>query len=318
VIWLPDAVTTRMAQQSPDFWGWRSGVFEFEADPSLHQAFHQDSVPLPLPSPEPNDQPTYPIADLQQEIATLEAQSPNSPLLITLYSDLGNAHRQQHDYDAALATDRNALNRAELHKNKSWQARSLRNIGRTLHNSGRYERAIAFFEQSLEIQRQIKDCQGEAVSLSGLGNAYDSLGDYEQAIAFHEQSLEIQRQIKDRQGEANSLFNMANAYLRLDRRWDAQVNFEAALALFQDMGLQHRVKQCQNALYQLGKRVVVQRIEAPAIPAKQVPEDDWWERSLPTNEAPQSPQRSSTSQWEQYGVWFLVGLAIALLIWWLR
>jgi len=29
VLWLPDDVATRLAQQAPDFWSWRSGVFEF-------------------------------------------------------------------------------------------------------------------------------------------------------------------------------------------------------------------------------------------------------------------------------------------------
>ncbi|MEY3299380.1 MAG: hypothetical protein RLZZ597_2640, partial [Cyanobacteriota bacterium] len=28
VLWLPDAIATRLAQQAPDFWSWRGGVFE--------------------------------------------------------------------------------------------------------------------------------------------------------------------------------------------------------------------------------------------------------------------------------------------------
>ena len=28
LIWLPDYALTRLAREAPDFWGWRSGVFE--------------------------------------------------------------------------------------------------------------------------------------------------------------------------------------------------------------------------------------------------------------------------------------------------
>ena len=29
LIWLPDYALTGLAREAPDFWGWRSGVFEF-------------------------------------------------------------------------------------------------------------------------------------------------------------------------------------------------------------------------------------------------------------------------------------------------
>ncbi len=32
LIWLPDYALTRLAREAPDFWGWRSGVFEFSPE----------------------------------------------------------------------------------------------------------------------------------------------------------------------------------------------------------------------------------------------------------------------------------------------
>lgn len=34
VLWLADSLATRLLRQAPDFWIWRSGVFEFTAQPS--------------------------------------------------------------------------------------------------------------------------------------------------------------------------------------------------------------------------------------------------------------------------------------------
>jgi hypothetical protein len=112
VIWLSDTVATGIAQQARDFWSWRSGVFEFESqiqefEPSYNdrqyaetqlQTSAQDKISdkekaLALPS----------IPELEQEITTLRQQTPKSPLLITLYSDLGDAYHKQSDYKSALA-----------------------------------------------------------------------------------------------------------------------------------------------------------------------------------------------------------------------
>ena len=32
LIWLPDYALTRLAREAPDFWGWRSGVFELSPE----------------------------------------------------------------------------------------------------------------------------------------------------------------------------------------------------------------------------------------------------------------------------------------------
>ena len=85
-------------------------------------------------------------------------------------------------------------------------------MGNAYHSLGQYQKAIDFYEQSLEIEREIGNPQGEAISLGNLGNAYDSLGQYQKAIDFHQQYLEISREIGDRLGEAASLGNLGNAY----------------------------------------------------------------------------------------------------------
>ncbi|MCS6283534.1 MAG: tetratricopeptide repeat protein, partial [Dolichospermum sp.] len=82
---------------------------------------------------------------------------------------------------------------------------SLISLGNAYHSLGQYQKAIAFYQQSLDIFKDIGDIRGESNSLIGLGNAYNSLGQYERAIAFYQQSLDIFKDIGDIRGESNSL-----------------------------------------------------------------------------------------------------------------
>jgi tetratricopeptide (TPR) repeat protein len=113
---------------------------------------------------------------------------------------------------------------------------SLTSLGNAYQSLGRYQEAIAFYEQSLAIDREIGDREGEATSLGNLGNAYRSLGRYQEAIAFQKQSLAIKREIGDRDGEASSLNNLGNACNSLGRYQDAIAFYEQSLAIKRDIG----------------------------------------------------------------------------------
>ena len=44
LIWLPDYALTRLAREAPDFWGWRSGVFELLPDLKLMSIIEKMAV----------------------------------------------------------------------------------------------------------------------------------------------------------------------------------------------------------------------------------------------------------------------------------
>ncbi|MGL5083700.1 MAG: tetratricopeptide repeat protein [Microcoleaceae cyanobacterium] len=202
------------------------------------------------------------------------------------------------------------------------------NLGSAYRSLGQYQKAIEFHQQSLAIRREIGEAfgtsialrQGEANSLGGLGNAYQFLGQYQKAIEFHQQSLAIQREIGDRDGEANSLFNMGNALARLDQHYEALQSFQQALAIYEALKLDHRVEQCKTAIAERNRIIVAQRRMAPSIGTEKHNNDDWYAKSLPTGAKTSASRSSRQAQrwWQNSWLWFAVGLAIALLIWWLR
>ncbi len=61
------------------------------------------------------------------------------------------------------------------------------------HDLGEHQKAIAYLEQALAIDREV---YGErhpdvATGLNNLGAAWDDLGEHQKAIAYYEQALEI-------------------------------------------------------------------------------------------------------------------------------
>jgi tetratricopeptide (TPR) repeat protein len=90
--------------------------------------------------------------------------------------------------------------------------KALNNLGTCYYYLGWYKKAIAYYEQSLEIMESIDNQSGIADSLGNLGNCYRMLGDYEKAIIHHQQSLDKNQAICNLSGIANSFNNLANCY----------------------------------------------------------------------------------------------------------
>ncbi len=233
VLWVPDAVATRIGQQAPDFWSWRGGVFEFAA--RAREPIAGALVSTAGPNSEEKES-TLSIEALQAQIASLEESSPESALLITSYNSLGEAYERKYAYDDALRLYQKSLKLAEKRNNISGQIKALKNLGDSLRYSGRVLESIAYYQHSIEIAKEVGDHKREANSLNNLGSTYASLGQYQRAVDFHQQSLEIQRGINDRKGEANSLGNLGIAYSFLGQHQQAIDFYQQQLEITREIG----------------------------------------------------------------------------------
>ncbi|MDJ0542911.1 MAG: tetratricopeptide repeat protein, partial [Microcystis sp. M53601_WE4] len=99
--------------------------------------------------------------------------------------------------------------------------------------------------------REISDITGEAYSYLGLGNVYGSLGEDQKAIEFYQQSLEIFQEMGYIIGEPKTLFNLGLTYYKLDRISEAKEAYLQARKLFQALGLAGYVQKCDQAIRQL-------------------------------------------------------------------
>ncbi|MBD2210222.1 tetratricopeptide repeat protein [Nostoc linckia FACHB-104] len=149
---------------------------------------------------------------------------------------LGIAYDSLGQYQRAIEFYQQSLDISREIGDRNGEANSLIGLGNTYNSLGQYQRAIEFLQQSLDIKREIGDRNGEGKSLGNLGNAYNSLGEYQRAIEFYQQSLDIFREIGDRKSEGNFLNNLADVYNSLGRYQKAIEFFQQSLDISREIG----------------------------------------------------------------------------------
>jgi tetratricopeptide (TPR) repeat protein len=243
VIWLPDYVVTAVARFAPDFWAWRSGVFEFATgEAERRAAFQQYSR---------ENQSWYALLNLTPQARLLRRSKlesllddyrdlPNDERIarerMTVLSDLGHLCTSAQDFLGALPYFEQTLGIARQVDDKTKEAESLDDIGYIHNVLGEKRKALDFYEQALPLRRQMGDRSGEATTLHNIGQAYDALGDKRKALDFFEQALALLRQVGDRGGEATTLNNIGVVYSALGDKRKALDFYEQALPLQRQVG----------------------------------------------------------------------------------
>ena len=107
-----------------------------------------------------------------------------------------------------------------------------------LHQSiGEIRAAIHSHQQAQRLFQSVGRRSGEAASLCHLGIAYNSLGQYQKAIDFQQQSLKIEQEIGNLRGAASSHWSLNKLYVQLGRIKLAMHHRHQAYHLWHDMQL---------------------------------------------------------------------------------
>ena len=219
LIWLPDFALDYVARGAPDFWAWRSGVYEFQTDSTLWQAesiaalSDQDAVSLG----------SLPWKDKQKEIIRLEELLRTSQALTRqdkqvkqtnhrLLHQLGFLYSSLGKQDEALDRYQESLKLAKAIGDRAGEGATLNNLSQVYRARGDYETALRYLEEALAIQRAIGDRAGEGATLNNLSRIYHARGDDDTALRYLEESLAIRRAIGDRVGEGVTLNNLSQIY----------------------------------------------------------------------------------------------------------
>ncbi len=88
------------------------------------------------------------------------------------------------------------------------KARILTLLGSSLRAQGKYEQAISFYQQALEIARNAGDKTCEIANFNHLSRTCVAQKNYAEAINYSQRALIMARQAGDKLGEANALANL--------------------------------------------------------------------------------------------------------------
>jgi tetratricopeptide (TPR) repeat protein len=245
VIWVPHRILRQMSQRAPDFWSWRKAVLRFvdeEAVSAVAVDFDR-SIQAEIKSEDPF---LPPLEELLGEIQQLEARSPDSVGLGTLYDKLGQiyAWRVTHGKAEDLAKEQKATIKAfeqaianlKSHQAEGGLIETWNRLGNFFQRQSNFIEAVNAHQQSLNLSQKLQDERREAYSLGNLGIAYVSLQQYQRAIEFLQRTLELTRAIGDTQGEANSLGNLGTAYYFVNQYQRAIDFYQQRLELVRKIG----------------------------------------------------------------------------------
>jgi two-component system, NarL family, sensor kinase len=112
--------------------------------------------------------------------------------------------------DKALTALEEVLQSAEAKDDLQVRSSVLQNLAGVALKKHDYPLTIKYSEQSLALNRQIKSLDGEATALRGLAATYLQLGKYEKAMDFAKQALNIDVKNNYRREEASVLMVMSS------------------------------------------------------------------------------------------------------------
>jgi tetratricopeptide (TPR) repeat protein len=216
VFLIPLFVFKYLIHRAPDFFDWRSGVFEIPTDPEI---VDEESQKILLGADYSEYLQLTPQQRTQQLLeiqAWLEEPYQTNEQKADLFFKQGNLFAASKEYKDAIASfDQAVAIKPDFHE--AWY-----NRGIAFANLAHYEDAIASFDQALAIKPEKHE------AWNNRGNALHDLGRYEDAIASFDQALAI----KPEKHEAWN--NRGNALHHSGRYEDAVTSFDQAVAIQPD------------------------------------------------------------------------------------
>jgi tetratricopeptide (TPR) repeat protein len=103
--------------------------------------------------------------------------------------------------------------------------------GRLLYRMGRYDKALVCCECALAYFRDLGNRDGEAHVLVTIGGIKSELGRYEEALSYLQQSLDIDRQLDDVYWQGIVLKNIGETYLAAGDPCRARDAFQQAVSI---------------------------------------------------------------------------------------
>lgn len=242
VFWLRQYAVEIIANDAPDFWAWRSGVYNLGAK---HRELERISMLYLRESDKFTslsvDEKIRRRNELRALLDEYESKSDaDRPDILQMRGRLsqriGNINYSLQQYEHARDAYNHSLDIARGIGDRGLEGNALHGLGNAYFDLGDARKAIEYYKQALVIGREIGDRQGEDTDLGNLGNAYLSLGDAHKAIEYYEQALVIDREIGDRQGEGTDLGNLGSAYAALDDVRKAIEYYKQALVIVHEIG----------------------------------------------------------------------------------
>jgi len=253
LIWLPDYALTRLAREAPDFWGWRSGVFEFSPDQEListvEKVAGQDSETSNLSLAEKRERSAA-LEGLIRDYQELQRGEREDRALAAILHRLGDIRRQLGEYGEARRLYEKSLKISQDLGDKSAVSKVLKQLGTLAYLTGDLGEARRLYEKSLKIDTDLGDRGSLSKVLHHLGRLAQDTGDLGEARRLYAQSLKISQNLGDKNEVSISLHRLGRLAQDTGDLGEARRLYKESLKISQDLGDKSAVS---KVLHQLGR-----------------------------------------------------------------
>ena len=237
VLWVTRQIEVLISNESPDFWGWRKGVFRFETKKTATVSKTEFEPFRQLTEGDREPPSLIPLEDLQDLIARVQqTKGLADPSLASLYTSMGKIYDRriesgecenfQDEYELAIDFFQKAIGLQQGLEMEAELSSSLNYLAALYESQGRYSEAEPLYLQAVEIDKRSlpEDHPTLATHLNNLAELYRSQGRYSEAEPLYLQALEIDRRSlpEDHPSLAIRLNNLALLYESQGRYSEAE------------------------------------------------------------------------------------------------
>jgi tetratricopeptide (TPR) repeat protein len=178
------------------------------------------------------------LGDFERAIRLLDDEDGLRPQVLV---DMGIAHHQRRDLEAAGRCYGEALDAFRRTRDRRGEGRAIANLGALAHDLGELVEALGHYRQALALFSAIGEDRLAAVTLSNLGVLEQEWGMAGEARQHFERAIDLAARAGDPRFEGITRGNLGSLLAELGSRAEARTFFSSALALARTAG-DHRTE----------------------------------------------------------------------------
>ncbi len=239
VLVLPRYALDQLSREAPDFWAWRSGVFEGRVEEMQLERMVHD-VTRPSSGGYENLSEVRKRAHLEvlrRLLAEFEAQGDgNERARGDLYYRIARLLDSMGHWSGAEAAAVKALELTKEVGDRQNVASTYHQLGILAHRRGSYDEALERYSKSLAIFEELGDRAGIATSFHQLGVVAQERGSYDEALGWYRKSLAIEEELGDHPGMARGYHQLGVVAQERGSYDEALGWYRKSLAIKEELG----------------------------------------------------------------------------------
>jgi tetratricopeptide (TPR) repeat protein len=143
----------------------------------------------------------------------------------TLANDLGLLYQAKGEWDKAIDYYQRSLEIKEKVGGEHGMSTTFNNLGSVYQAKGEWDKAIEYYQRSLEIKEKVGDEHGMSTTFNNLGDVYQDKGEWDEAIEYYQRDLAICEKLGDEHGMATTFNDLGTVYYQAKGEWDKAIEY---------------------------------------------------------------------------------------------